>query len=104
MKRDRGAIATLIQAITGFNNLSYHSWNKDNGNDPACRLCGQEREEFLHLVNDCVKTRELSSELFGPNGLTNRWDLNSLETFLENPTIKFLMENRKEDEENLIVF
>ena len=97
-------MATLTQAMTGFNNLAYHSGNKDNNISPRCRLCDADREEFLHLVNECPLLNAARENTFGPTGLTGNWTFDQLKEFIENPCVKFLLENRKENEENELRF
>ena len=43
-------------------------------------------------------------EVFGPLGVGRTWSIDQLSSFVENPTVKFLLENRKEDECDGICF
>ena len=45
-------IKTLIEIITGQNNLNYMN-NKVYGSDDLCRFCEEENETYDHLINEC---------------------------------------------------
>ena len=84
--------------MTGFNNLAYHSHNKDNSIPGECRLCNGGREEFLHLALECPELRIEREQAFGRQDANKGWNIPALNTFLENPKVLHLMENRKEDD------
>ena len=90
--------------MTGFNNLAYHSSNKNNEIDPACRLCGEEIEEFQHLITKCPRTRNIAENTFENRRIEHSWKIDQLTEFLKEPRIEFLMSNRKEEETDRIVF
>ena len=98
LKENRQSLALLTQAMTGFNNLAYHSHNKNNSICPNCRLCGAEREDFAHLATDCPRLNSVRENTFGNNGPDKNWSLDTLIRFTQDPRVKFLLENRKEDE------
>ena len=94
----RPTLARSVQIITGFNNLAYHSLNKDETDDATCRLCGREREEFIHLARDCVRLNGLRESCFGPWGPRNDWRIEDLLNFANDPTVAFLLDNRVGDD------
>ena len=100
----RPALARMIQVITGFNNLAYHSLNKNEIDDASCRLCNGGREEFIHLARDCVRLNALREECFGIWGPSDRWRVEDLERFANDPVVKFLLDNRPGEADDPIFF
>ena len=49
----RSSLSTLIQIITGQNNLNYVSSVIIPGHTDLCRFCVEEQETFIHLLNEC---------------------------------------------------
>ena len=52
LKLNRGKLKTLIELITGQNNLNYMN-NKVFGSEDLCRFCEEEEETFDHIINNC---------------------------------------------------
>ena len=48
----RTEIKTLVEVISGQNNLNYMN-NKIYGTDDLCRFCEEGEETFDHLINEC---------------------------------------------------
>ena len=46
-------MATLIQIITGQNNLNYLTHKINPNISDQCRFCEEEEETFIHLLNEC---------------------------------------------------
>ena len=104
MRMSRPLLARMIQVITGFNNLAYHSLNKGDIEDDSCRLCGQQREEFIHLARDCVRLNGIREKCFGIWGPAGNWRTEDLEKFANDPKVKFLLDNRPGDPDGTIIF
>lgn len=51
----RAKLGIFVRIISGHNSLLYFRSKIDPDVDPKCRFCGQENEEFLHLINDCPR-------------------------------------------------
>ena len=51
LKLNRTELKTLVEVITGQNNLNYIN-NKIYGTDLLCRFCEEEEETFDHFIND----------------------------------------------------
>ena len=51
-KLNRGQITTLIELLTGQNNLKYMN-NISQGSEDLCRFCEEKEETFDHIINDC---------------------------------------------------
>ena len=56
-----------------------------------CVLC-------LHLAQECPETRTHRELAAGHSDLVKGWNVQVLNTFLENQNVLYLMENRKEDD------
>ena len=91
-------------AITGFNNLAYHTFNKEETDDMTCRLCFREREEFVHLAENCTRLINLRVECFGVWGPGEKWDMEGLLKFIRNPVVSFLLDNRPGNPDDVIHF
>jgi ribonuclease HI len=53
----RHKLRLAVLAITGFNKLARHISKWDTTISPECRLCDCPREDFIHLVIECPRTR-----------------------------------------------
>jgi hypothetical protein len=90
----RAEAGLLIQVWTGFNNLNYHSWNKDEITTDLCRLCLEESEQFIHLVSECPAVTDLRLEHFGPFGPKHHWDISDVLKFIKTEVIEDLINTR----------
>ena len=95
----RPTVARLVQAITGFNNLSYHCYNMEYSDLSVCRLCWNGREEFIHLADECPDLFPEREEWFGIWGPSREWTIEGLIGFLGNPKVEYLMSTRPGEEE-----
>jgi hypothetical protein len=95
----RSEAAMVIQFITGFNNLNYHSWNKKEINTQLCRLCLESSEQAIHLADECPAIQSIRLEIFGPFGPQD-WKLIDMLKFIHHETIFELLSTRStmEDE------
>ena len=90
----RTLLARWIQLITGHNNLSKHQNKINSLIDPACRLCEQAPETFIHFIDDCpyleLKRREIL-----PNKIESEhaWSIKRLIEFSRLPCINELLQN-----------
>ena len=96
MELERWEIALIVQFITGFNNLNYHSHNKNLEITWRCRLCGDAKEEAIHFVGACPRTLKLATGTFGPFGLNEDWTPADLISFVLHPTITACLTERTE--------
>jgi hypothetical protein len=56
LKLRRPLASKFIQTVTGFNNLNFHSFKKDDRINPMCRGCDMEEERIWHLLTECPAT------------------------------------------------
>ena len=52
-KKSRRQRKTLIEILTGHNNLKYMQHCMDNGESPNSRFCNEYEETAEHLIKDC---------------------------------------------------
>ena len=85
----RGEIKTLVEIITGQNNLNYMN-NKVYGSEDLCRFCEEEEETFDPLVNTCPCFHLGRVDLFQnqPIEKTQNWEHKTLWKFANLETIK----------------
>lgn len=93
MRLSRSEAAMVIQFCTGFNNLNYHSWNKQEINSDLCRLCGDDRKEAWHLAKDYPALCQLQMETFGLPGPTV-WNVPCLVNFIQSDPVYDLLHTR----------
>ncbi len=94
MRFNRFELGTIIQLITGFNNLGYHTNNKKQCPEALCRLCGSAPEETFHLVSTCPALYVFQYDLFGFGGLHTYDALELIPKFLAHPRVHYLYHNR----------
>ena len=58
----------IIQFITCFNNLGYHTFNKDETDDGTCCLCLKDLETSWHIAAECPALVSVRLQLFGAHG------------------------------------
>ncbi len=51
---DHPTLSIVLQPLTGHNYLSYHHYIVGSLSEQICRFCGDEGEEFIHLVGECL--------------------------------------------------
>ena len=93
-KLPREDFGLVLQFITGFNNLNYHTHNKNNRIPPTCRKCGEQREEAIHFVLDCPATQAASTKLFGPLGPERNEETTNVIWFALSPVVKHCLKTR----------
>ena len=89
LKLNRGQMRTLIELITGHNNLNYFQSKIHPEISGNCRFCEEEDETFEHLLNDCPCFLIARRDLLQNNTITNTlaWDPKTLLKFSELPSI-----------------
>ena len=89
LKLNRGQLKTLIELITGQNNLNYMN-NKVYGSEDLCRFCEEEEETFDHIINDCPCFYLDRCDLLQNQPIINTldWDLKIILKFANIDTIK----------------
>lgn len=92
----RFMIGLIIQAITGTNNLSRHTHNKDFNIPSNCRICNAKIEDFDHLVQGCPGLEMLSWKHLPGRNIDGSWSLDQLVAFLKTPAVTHLMTTRRE--------
>ena len=97
----RPVLAKVVQATTGFNNLSYHCYNMEVYDLTICRLCWNGREEFIHLAQECTRLNAQREECFGIWGPLRGWTLDGLLKFINSPVVDFLLTNRPGEEDEV---
>ena len=95
IRLSRPTLGGVIQAVSGFNNLNYHSSNKDDNVDPTCRTCGKEKEEFIHVATECDPILgQARATMPSLHGRTDGWDVSELVNFLDLDRVHYLMTTR----------
>ena len=93
LKFDRTELTLLISAISGHNYLRQFSNKISPLSSTKCRLCQQEPETLLHLINSCVTMRTHRVEIFNYfkfEGKNTKWNPVKLQKFLNLPAIQIL--------------
>ena len=97
LSRDRSSVGQIVQAITGFNNLAYHTKNKGEFDDDSCRLCLEDREEFWHIASQCPAVASNWVSIFGPSGpIPEIWQIHDIERLIAIPEVEEILLERPE--------
>ena len=85
----RADLSLLIKAITGQNFLSYHQSQINIEISKLCRLCEQEDETFIHLVDNCPRLEQTKKDIFLDKimGQDHSWSIRRLMNFIQVPII-----------------
>ena len=84
LKWNKRDLSKAVQLITGFNNMRNHTGRKTNS-PTDCRLCGQGKEDGVHLSRECAKITEKPPQ---------EWEPEDLRTLINNELVKGLMDKR----------
>ena len=98
-KLSRSAMTTLVQIITGQNNLNYLTNIIFPQLTDQCRFCEEEQETFIHLLNECPVFRDKRNNLFKGNVIENSldWDPAVLVEFARHPPIEEALASRSNE-------
>ena len=64
LRHGKAEVSRLVQIITGHNFLGYFQSKLDPQVNPMCRLCGEDKETFFHLITGCQALEVRRRELF----------------------------------------
>jgi ribonuclease HI len=92
----RPKLSLLCQWFTGFNNLGYHTKNKNEIYNAACRLCKSHTAETVwHLATSCPVLDAIRQRIFGGSGPENGcWSISQVIDFYTSDTILHLLTTR----------
>ena len=86
LELDRSGLSVLLGLLTGHNELRYFAAKTNPTMPEYCRLCKNADETFLHLLINCIGTREGRVAVFGqsnlPSDVTNLWTVDKLMEFI----------------------
>ena len=88
-KLARLELGRFVRIVTGHNNLNSFQTKIGLFNNPCCRLCGSNCENFIHFINDCPPLRQRRTEIFLDQIPCNdmAWSVRMLLDFSYTPTI-----------------
>ena len=89
----RFKMKSLVEIITGHNNLSYFQFKIDPDVNPLCRLCEEENETFHHYLTDCPRLRQFRADTVG-HFTSKEWSPNQLIHFSFSPEINDYLERK----------
>ena len=89
LKLARLELGRFVRLVTGHNNLNYFQTRIGLHGDPACRLCGEADETFIHFVMDCPRLNTMRRDIFAGQLPSNNmaWSVRNLLDFTYNPTV-----------------
>ena len=99
----RAVVGFIIQFVTGFNNLGYHTYKKGEIDifTACCRLCYDDWEQAWHLATSCPHLEALSHSIFGSTDISNNgWTPSQLVSFINHPRVLPLLTTRRSQEMN----
>ena len=95
-KLSRSALSTLIQVVTGQNNLNYLLSKILPNHTDQCRFCEENEETFIHLLNDCPVFLEFRQAHLNGSVVVDTvdWDPRVLLQFAYHPQIAEALNER----------
>ena len=93
-KLARLELGRFIRIITGHNNLNYFQTRIGLWGSPECRLCGENKETFLHFLYECPRVRANRTDVFSDSlpQADMQWSVQKLLQFSYLPAIDLAFE------------
>ena len=85
IKLTKQQISRNTQMLSGHNHFNYHMHILGEANDPICRLCTEDDESSIHLMDECPALAERRFEILGyiqPRGGQKSRCLSALTRFI----------------------
>ena len=93
-KLARLELGRFVRLITGHNNLNHFQTRIGLHNDQGCRLCMENREDFIHFATSCPRLHQTRIDHFmdSPPCADMRWSVRALLDFSYTPAVNAAFE------------